>query len=118
MFLKSEALQPELVNAIKSVKIDEVKTHKDGFDIHLYDMRVEDFSCNEDPCIKATFDDGGKLHLKVDDAKIKFHIRASASKSIFHVATVCDAKLGPGKIKVDATVQVQLSSLFCPNLNC
>ena len=87
------ALESSIESSIRNLKVDDYETKKDGFDIKLYDMRVDDFDCGS-PCIEPEFDDGGAIQVKLENVKLKFHMRAEAKDGIFKVATVCDAKIG------------------------
>jgi len=90
-------LVPPLVDKIKHLKVNDIKTHKSGFDIKLYDMRVSEFHC-DDSCIVPAFGDNGKVDINVPKIHIKFHLRAEAKKSIFKTSIKCDANIGTGHI--------------------
>ena len=106
----ANSLVPSLVKKVQGLKVKDVKTHKSGFDIHLYDMRVNEFKC-PDSCIVPEFHSNGEIEVKVPKFKIEFHIHASVTKSFFHTSTKCDARIGDGHISASGTLSPSGGSL-------
>ena len=94
-----------MIDTIRHLKLQDIKTHKSGFEVKLYDMRVEDFDCDS-PCIVPTFGDGGVVGIKLPGFHLKFHLRAEVKKSILKVATKCDSKIGTAKMSASAALIV------------
>ena len=100
-----QSFEPYLLNQIRNLTLKDIKKKESGFDVKLYNMRVEDFKCDS-PCIVPTFGTGGVIGIELPGFRLKFHIRAEAKKSILKVSTVCDSKIGTAKLSASAAIQV------------
>jgi hypothetical protein len=111
-FACNDLLEPLLESALNDLEIDDVDTEKDGIKIHIGNMRLSKFKC--DDCVHAALVTGKGIELSINDFDLHLHSRY-VLKKIISTGGECESDLKHGDIS--GLIEIGVSSEGHPVLS-